>query len=293
MNTPHRERLLKLLSGGLSGCKLSISHDGRFVTKTASNNDYNPRLAKQIGKQKIFSKMLIKGIGCPDIIETGKGKDDLDYFIMKYAIGKDYRDFLNCSSPEEIMSFTNSIFTYIETMRLTESAHTGVEFSQACTEKLESIKKNIPDLLFFEFLSNKILSMEKINIPTSFCHGDLTLSNILFSNKKIYFLDFLDSYIESWIIDLVKLKQDLFYFWSYLRDDEEPSLRFIQASIKIWNSIEEKYREFVFSDEFKILEALNFLRIYPYAKEEKDLLIIENILKKLPIYEEFNNPNGG
>ena len=292
MSTPHRERLLKLLSGGMSGCKLSISHDGRFVTKTASNNDYNARLAKQVEKQKIFKQMLIKGIECPDIIETGKGKDDLDYFIMKYAIGKDYRDFLNCSSPEEIVSFTNSIFTYIEAMRLTESVHTEVEFSRACIEKLESIKKNIPDLLFFEFLNNKILRMEKINIPTSFCHGDLTLSNILFSNKKIYFLDFLDSYIESWIIDLVKLKQDLFYFWSYLRDDGEPSLRLIQASIKIWNSIEEKYPEFVFSDEFKILEALNFLRIYPYAREEKDLLIIENILKKLPIYEEFNNPNG-
>ena len=292
MNTPRRERLLKLLSGGLSGCKLSISHDGRFVTKTASNNDYNSRLVKQIEKQKIFKKMLIEGVECPDIIETGKDKDDLDYFIMKYAKGKDYRDFLNCSPPEEIVFFTNSIFRYIETMRLTESMHAEVEFSKACIEKLESIKKNIPDLLFFEFLNNKILNMGKINIPSSFCHGDLTLSNILFSNKKIYFLDFLDSYIESWIIDLVKLKQDLFYFWSYLRDDEEPSLRFIQASIKIWNSIEEKYREFVFSDEFKILEALNFLRIYPYAKEEKDLLIIENILKKLPIYEEFNNPDG-
>jgi hypothetical protein len=42
-----------------------------------------------------------------------------------------------------------------------------------------------------------------------------------------------------------------------------------------------------------ILEALNFLRIYPYAKEESDILLIETILKKLPIYEEFNNSNGG
>jgi tRNA A-37 threonylcarbamoyl transferase component Bud32 len=292
MDTTKQEKLLKSLSGGLSGCKLSISRDGRFVTKTSSNNNYNPRLAKQIEKQKIFKKMLIKGIECPDIIETGKGRDGLDFFTMEYAIGKDFKDFLNCSSPNEIVSFTNSIFTYIEAMRLTESIHTEVEFSAVCIEKLESIKKNIPDLLFFEFLHNKLLRMEKINVPISFCHGDLTLSNILFSNKKIFFLDFLDSYIESWIIDLVKLKQDLFYFWSYLRDDREPSLRLIQASIKIWNSIEEKYPEFVFSNEFKILEALNFLRIYPYAREEKDLLIIENILKKLPIYEEFNNPNG-
>ena len=289
----NQERLLKSLSGGLSGCKLSISYDGRFVTKTAANNDYNVRLERQVEKQKKFKKMLIKGIECPDIIETGKGRDGLDYFTMEYVIGKDYKDFLNCSSPEEILSFTNSIFTYIESTRLTESIYTVEEFSTACIEKLESIKKYIPDLLFFEFLNNKILCMTKTNIPISFCHGDLTLSNILFSNKNIFFLDFLDSYIESWVVDLVKLKQDLFYFWSYLRDDNDPDMRPIQASIKIWNSIEEKYPEFVFSEEFKILEALNFLRIYPYAREKKDLLIIETTLKKLPIYEEFNNPNGG
>ena len=286
------ERLLKSISNGLSGCKLSISNDVRFVTKTSPNRNYNERLLKQIDKQRIFREMLINGIGCPCVVDADKEENGLEYFRMEYIIGKDYKDFLNYSSPDDISNFTNSIFTYIKYIRLTESEYNQEEFSSLCIEKLESIKHSVPDLPFCEFLDNRIRQLKKINIPLSFCHGDLTLSNILFSNKKIYFLDFLDSYIESWVIDLVKLKQDLFYFWSYLRDDGEPSLRLIQASIKIWNSIEEKYPEFVFSDEFKILEALNFLRIYPYAREEKDLLIIENILKKLPIYEEFNNPNG-
>ena len=78
MGMINQERLLKSLSGGLSGCKLSISYDGRFVTKTAANNDYNVRLERQVEKQKKFKKMLIEGIECPDIIETGKGRDGLD-----------------------------------------------------------------------------------------------------------------------------------------------------------------------------------------------------------------------
>ena len=122
-----------------------------------------------------------------------------------------------------------------------------------------------------------------------FCHGDLTLSNILFENDEVFFLDFLDSYIESWIIDLVKLKQDLFYFWSMERDGDPINFRASQVSLKIWNDIESSYFEKTKTDEFKILEALNFLRIYPYIKSDTDLLILDKIIKKLPIYEEFNN----
>lgn len=289
----NQDRLIKSLSGGLSGCKLSISQDGRFVTKTSSDNNYNRRLSDQIKKQLAFKKMLISGIECPDILKTGNNKEGLDYFIMSYVTGKNYKDFLNYSSPEEIQYFTNSIFRYIESLGFAELRYTADGFSLICTEKLKSIKKHIPDSAFCEFLDNKIRGTKNVNIPISFCHGDLTLSNILFNKKEIFFLDFLDSYIESWVIDLVKLKQDLFYFWSILRDGDEPNLRLMQSSIKIWNSIEQKYSEIVSSDEFMILEALNFLRIYPYAKEKKDILIIEKILKKLPIYEEFNNSNGG
>lgn len=288
-----QERLIRSLSGGLSGCKLEISADGRFVTKTSPNNDYNKRLSDQIKKQREFGEMSIIGIKCPRIFKTGNNKENLSYFTMEYVIGKNYKDFLNYSSPEEIQYFTNSIFEYIESIGFSESEYTREEFLEICTEKLESIKINVPDSEFCEFLSNKISEIKEINIPISFCHGDLTLSNILFNKKTIFLLDFLDSYIESWVIDLVKLKQDLFYFWNFLRDGDEPNLRFMQSSIKIWNSIEQKYPEIISSEEFRILEALNFLRIYPYAKEKKDLLIIENILKKLPIYEEFNNPNGG
>jgi tRNA A-37 threonylcarbamoyl transferase component Bud32 len=250
-------------------------------------------LINQIKKQKEFKKIIVEGIECPYVIQSGLNESGLEYFTMEYVTGKDYRDFLNYSSPEEIRLFTDSIFKYIEKIRYSESKYTKDEFTDACVNKLRLISNHIPDLDFCQFVESKIKELKSVEIPMSFCHGDLTLSNILFSKKTIFLLDFLDSYIESWVIDLVKLKQDLFYFWSILRDDEnDPSLRLMQVSLKIWNSIEKKYSDVVFSDEFKILEALNFLRIYPYAKNQKDILTIEKILKKLPLYEEFNNPNG-
>jgi len=287
-----QHRLIKSLTGGLSGCKLTISPDGKLVRKVSSNKEYNHRLINQIKKQLEFKMMHISGIQCPLITETGRDEYDLEYFIMEYAIGKDYRYFLNYSSPEDIDLFTKSIFNYIDSIGSTEDKYTNIQFSEICREKLDSIKKELPDGEFSDFIENKILKLENVEIPRSFCHGDLTLSNILFSKSHIFILDFLDSYIESWVIDLVKLKQDLFYFWSFLKDNIELNLRCVQTSLKIWESIEMKYPKIVASEEFKVLEALNFLRIYPYAKQEHDRSTIEKIMKKLPIYEEFNNTYG-
>jgi hypothetical protein len=106
-------------------------------------------------------------------------------------------------------------------------------------------------------------------------------------------LDFLDSYIESWVIDLIKIKQDLFYHWNIKKDCDTLNLRSVQISYFLWEKIEDRYKDLINSEEFKILEVLNFLRIYPYAKTQKEIILLENTIKKTPIYEEFNNPYGG
>ena len=139
----------------------------------------------------------------------------------------------------------------------------------------------------------KIEKIENPKIGKSFCHGDLTLSNILFSVDSLCFLDFLDSYIESWVVDLIKIKQDLFYHWNIKKDCDILNLRSIQISYFLWKKIEDRYKDLINSEEFKILEVLNFLRIYPYAKTEKEIILLENTIKKTPIYEEFNNTYGG
>ena len=69
--------------------------------------------------------------------------------------------------------------------------------------KLETLKSN--------FLKDKFLE-----IPSGPCHGDLTLSNIIVSRtSSLNLIDFLPTFIESPLWDIVKIYQDLKYGWSY------------------------------------------------------------------------------
>ena len=286
-------KIEKNLAGGLSGCLLEISGDGKIVTKTSSGSSYDQRLLLQADKQKKFYESnIIHNIKCPEIFEIHAESSPFK-FQMSYASGVCYGDFLNYSSPATINNFKCSIISYIESLREYEkNSYSDSEFKSGCLSKLNSIDDKIEDKEFLEYLKSRIEKCSDVFLPETFCHGDLTLSNILFSNDLVYFIDFLDSYIESWIIDLIKLKQDLYYFWSLSRMPMYKNMRSIQTSLHIWNCIEEKYQGVTSSEEFKILEVLNFLRIYPYVTCDNEKNILKNIIKKLPLYEEFNNPNG-
>ena len=281
------------LSGGLSGCKLTISPDGKIVSKFSSGVDYNFRLLNQAEKQKYFSGLKINNIKCPSVLSVDSNSE-IYSFNMEYISGNSYLDFLEYSSPSYIESFISSIFLYLDSIsKISSEKYSHTEFILSCRKKIDSIIDKIPDNKFVNYLNNRIDACSDSNLSFTFCHGDLTLSNILFSSDSFYFLDFLDSYIESWVVDLVKLKQDLFYHWNLRRNSRELSLRSVQVSMFIWTSIENKFNEIISSEYFKILEVLNFLRIYPYIVQGEEMDLLNDIIKKTSIYEEFNSSNGG
>jgi thiamine kinase-like enzyme len=285
-------RKLENFSKGLSGCTFSISDKGT-VTKYSSGKEYNDRLLKQSKKQEYFRSLNIPNIKSPRIFSSDS-KNLIYSFEMEYISGNNYLDFLEYSSLEYVNFFLDSIFSYLKFLDKQGSGfYSKEEFIFRCKEKLYSIKKYVSDPEFFNYVIEKIEKIENPKIGKSFCHGDLTLSNILFSVDSLCFLDFLDSYIESWVIDLIKIKQDLFYHWNIKKDCDTLNLRSVQISYFLWEKIEDRYKDLINSEEFKILEVLNFLRIYPYAKTQKEIILLENTIKKTPIYEEFNNPYGG
>ena len=89
--------------------------------------------------------------------------------------------------------------------------------------KINDIKNKINENKFinndfkdiFYFLENETHKIKKIKLPINICHGDLTLCNILIKNKEknIFLIDFLDSFLESPIVDMVKIRQDTKYKW--------------------------------------------------------------------------------
>ena len=123
----------------------------------------------------------------------------------------------------------------------------------------------------------------KIEIPFGKCHGDLTFSNILFNGNNYYLIDFLDSFIESPLLDIVKIRQDSQFEWSRLMYEGEVDLvrlsiisRKIDKEIAAYYSQYEWYRKY-----YHVFQLMNFLRILQYAKKEKVILYLKNVIKSM------------
>lgn len=107
-------------------------------------------------------------------------------------------------------------------------------------------------------------------IQHSQCHGDLTLENIIVSNNDLYLIDFLDSFYDSWQIDIAKILQDIEIFWHYRKDKMDNNLfirLLVLKRILLKKLIKIKDGEKIIESIYHIL-LLNLLRILPYTKDE-------------------------
>ena len=145
------------LSGGLSGCRLSISADGKIVSKYSSGLGYNYRLLEQAKKQEYFKTLQIENIKCPTVLSINS-KSDLCFFEMEYIAGGSHLDFLEYSSPLYISAFIDSIFYYFNFVSEGKlESYSNKEFIFLCRKKLESIKDRVPYPGFVEYLVKYII----------------------------------------------------------------------------------------------------------------------------------------
>lgn len=271
------------LNYGLSGCTLEII-DHSIIRKWSSNHNYNTRLYAQAIKQEIKSIKQYNTFAIPKIKKINT--TDLFYFDMEYIHCKSFNEYFYELSPYAISKFIQFIDEYFASLSPTDK-YSSDEIKYIILQKISSLNhSNYTN--FIVFLEKKVKSIYFSPTYKEVCHGDLTMSNILFTDEKYYLIDFLDSYFESGIIDLVKLKQDLYYHW-ILKINNITNLKAYQISSHIWKCIENKYINNINTDLFKILEIINWLRIEPYIKNNNYLIILDNIIKENKLYHEFNN----
>ncbi len=277
---------------GRSGCELKIiqREEGIFVRKYSSNESYNDRLVKQQEKQTSFNKPSLKELGfsTPQVFETGI-ENNLFWFDMAYVGGEKFSTYLQRINKKEIEQMLSQFIRYFE-----------YQFSQAkespapiavIKEKIKSLEEAVANKKeISEELRLKVLTYLNQNIPTHHisigdCHGDLTLSNMLFlNNGHIVTFDLLDSFIESPIIDFVKLRQDSRYGWSIFIENNDLAMntRLRQVLRYMDNALVEYSKGISYLVHWEhYLTAFNFARILPYAKNQRDLHFIENKLNNL------------
>lgn len=258
---------------GRSGSKIElIKNDDLILLRKYSNSVMNNnRFLKQINKQRDSALLTPK-------IYNISINNDLYFCDMEYINGINYFNYFNyCKTNEVINFFDNKLSFLIDNIKNSIS----VEISQQdIINKINSVYKNIK-------IKDKIIDLAynylKRNMPNTFilsgtCHGDLNFSNMKFHNNVIYFFDFLDSHIESPIIDIVKLRQDTKYYYTpFINNDSGYKI------IQILNYIDGQIQKIINNNNLNIwynyLQVLNFFRILPYLSNRNEITFILNIIK--------------
>lgn len=122
-----------------------------------------------------------------------------------------------------------------------------------------------------------------LRIPVGVCHGDLTFSNVLFCGQQYCLIDFLDSFIETPLQDIVKLRQDSQYLWSclmYQQPYDALRLKLISEYVDGWLDTHFSQYDW-YKAHYDVLQLMNMLRILPYAKEEKVVEYLKRVIKTL------------
>ena len=273
-------------------------NNNKVISKCSNYSEKN-RLKNQIEKQiKIYENNIFENVKIPKVLYYYEYEDSVEY-IMEYV---DYSinivDFLSKYNHIQIDWFIKKIINIIETY--INNCNYQLIDKKILDLKIKNIKLNIVNnkllninnkLLninnnkikkIINYLENNINEIIKIKYPIGICHGDLTLSNILIDvdNMDLYLIDFLDSFIDNSLLDIIKIRQDTKYYWILnlckFKYDENKIILILNYIDEKINSHFSKYN--FYNKGYKYFQIMNFLRILQHSKEKS---IVDYLLLNL------------
>lgn len=274
---------------GHSGCRVMLCQAGGdpFIRKQSTSLAYNERLKRQLLKQKHFNMDAVR---TPAVL--GAGYDGgFFYFDMEYIPARKMAESIEHLDIEDILHFLDMLFESLPLRRKKPGARAAALFS--C--KIGAVTRNLPrrEATVLEAV-RKLRNFDFSTVPHSYCCGDLTLENILVTeNRRIYLIDFLDSFYNSWMIDVAKLFQDLEFRWSYRSLPKD-----IHRELKLRIAKEVLVKKVVDLEEgvsklymiYHII-LLNTLRILPYTHDAPTLRYLDrtmgDVMKRIDVIKEY------
>lgn len=278
---------------GHSGCSIDIVTENSelYIIKGSENKDYINRLYQQTEKQKQAEKQEYRHIRIPHIYAIKKDNHSIKV-KMEYIYSKNFIAYFETSGFEKMEYFITSITTFIEE-EIARSKLSTID-TTIVQKKFEDIYKKIKENKFTgkDIEIDSLMKQSKVSfnllptqieIPIGTCHGDLTFSNILFNDTNYYLIDFLDSFIESPLIDMVKIRQDTCYLWSTLMyAGTYDKLRMMILAEKIDTNLNEIFSRYKwYRDYYHTFQIMNFLRIMQYAHEQPIINYLKKVISNL------------
>ncbi|TGX82108.1 hypothetical protein E5358_08605 [Palleniella muris] len=282
---------------GHSGCSIEIFRQGKelYILKGTQDSKYVERLYRQALKQQNAAKEEYQFVRIPQIDEIEK---DDSHMVMKmeYVYSHNFVDHFEAAGFEQVNYFVKAIRLFLQ-REIEQSAMTNLS-KQIVMDKFDDVVCKVKSNTFFD-MDDEIKQLieassrcfetlpETLQIPVGRCHGDLTFSNILFNGNNYYLIDFLDSFIESPLLDMVKLRQDTCYRWSTLMyDGNFDETRFHIVADSIDSQLDACFMQYDwYKNYYNAFQLMNFLRILQYAKEEKVVNYLKNTIQSILNHE--------
>lgn len=265
---PPRYQLKELK--GHSGCHVFLCERGntRFVKKVSANTAYVQRLKQQMLKQREFEHYRIKK---PTVYDFGT-EDDHFYFTMEYVNGVQLSTFLSRNTVRDVDPLIDQLLSFVRSNICDVTA----DCSAPISEKLRSISStsSFPIDRYIQYC----LAFDWSAIPTGYCHGDLSFENILVQQSDLYFIDFLDSFVETPYLDLSKLLLDILVLWSWRFEKRRPIIKNAHIYDLVLSQLESREIEIV-----RRFLILNLLQILPYANANHNALFVRHALEHLAV----------
>ncbi len=281
---------MKLDIQGHSGCDIVIVHEDNdlFIHKSTHDPGYVPRLVNQANKQIAASKIEYQNIRVPKVFDVEKS-DSSATIKMEYIYSRNYIEHFEQAGFEQIKYLIGAIKYFID-LEINNSQMQTVP-SHILTDKMADVARKVEknnhlkddaEAQNLVRQSSEVMnSVGDMVMPVGMCHGDLTFSNILFNGNNYYLIDFLDSFIESPLLDIVKIRQDTAYLWSTLMYNKPfDKVRLSIISEKIDTAIDEyftgKYQWY--KEYYMPLQLMNFLRILQYGHDDKVIAYLKRVI---------------
>jgi tRNA A-37 threonylcarbamoyl transferase component Bud32 len=289
---------------GFSGSKIQVIRSGQktFVRKTAKDRSHNNRMQKEIEKMRRLSEIseCSNDFKIPNIQSVRENDDGLMVYELDFIPGESLDHCLYKLNSEKIKFFAKKIGKIIETISEKSSTSETNQHDfilQKFNELISELNKkkdytNLVTELFNEYKEKiKNLKIDKIsphNKPT-FCHGDLSLDNIIITRQnQMYLIDPLHNDFENFMWDYAKVFQSSMTHWNLIKyNNFQISSTKKKVQIKPNEHITMFHQHFLEnlsmdnSPELIIYLAATLSRVAKYAKSDKQLAALLILINEL------------
>ena len=259
-----------------------------LFTKSTTNNP--KRLQEQCTKQQQFRERIQSTplhyiFDVPKVYDIHQTQSSFS-FDMQYINAHSIISILEKRSITKIQSITNNIFHFLD--YLFKISETRPFNPQQIQKKIGEINKKTNHEYHYLTEPTYTLSQSLKGelYHQGLCHGDLTLSNMLFSDK-IYLIDLDIPFIETPLQDIGKLYQEISLKWSYLmspgiRDQTKVFIGYDYLSTLMDKIIEKLiFRYNINRRILHLFKAMTLVRLLPYTKDEHMKEIISSKIEEI------------